>query len=43
MIDNCSLTRIDHIGAAVSSEDAGSPASWRVATVNHPPVILDRA
>jgi len=40
VIDNCSLTRIDHIGAAVSSEASSAPASWRVATVNHPPVIL---
>jgi broad specificity phosphatase PhoE len=43
VIDNCSLTRIDHIGASASSEDIASPASWRVVTVNHPPVILDRA
>jgi broad specificity phosphatase PhoE len=41
VIDNCSLTRIDHIGAAVSSEAGAATASWRVATVNHPPVILD--
>jgi broad specificity phosphatase PhoE len=41
VIDNCSLTRIDHIGASASSDDLASPASWRVATVNHPPVIAD--
>jgi alpha-ribazole phosphatase len=42
VIDNCSLTRIDHIGASASSDDTASAASWRVATVNHPPMIADR-
>ncbi|HWA45930.1 MAG TPA: histidine phosphatase family protein [Hypericibacter adhaerens] len=41
VIDNCSLTRIDHIGAAASSEDGLPAASWRVAAVNHPAALVE--
>ena len=33
-IDNCALTRIDHIGAGPGSHDPGEVESWRVAAVN---------
>jgi alpha-ribazole phosphatase len=36
-IDNCSLTRIDHIHGPISSHEPDATASWRVATVNQPP------
>jgi len=32
MIDNCSITRVDHLGA-----DVVGPYDWRVAAVNHRP------
>ncbi|MGD9743205.1 MAG: histidine phosphatase family protein [Dongiaceae bacterium] len=36
-IDNCSLTRIDHIEGASSSAEPGASRSWRVVRVNHHP------
>ncbi len=38
-IDNCSITRIDHIAGPLGSHDAGQPEDgvWRVVRVNQPP------
>ena len=38
-IDNCSITRIDHIAGPLSSHDAGQleDGVWRVVRVNQPP------
>lgn len=36
-IDNCSLTRIDHIEGAPSSAEPADLRSWRVVRVNHHP------
>jgi broad specificity phosphatase PhoE len=36
VVDNCALTRIDHIAPPADSA-AGTPPAWRVALVNHVP------
>ena len=35
-VENCSLTRIDHIAGPASSDHAGADAAWRVSQVNLP-------
>lgn len=36
VVDNCALTRIDHIAPPAENDD-GTPPAWRVALVNHVP------